>query len=171
MKKQGFTLVELLVALGILSILIAVAAPAWQKMIEGIRLKSAARQISSLFVYAREQAILSGRIHLVSCQDENCLALEIASEKQDEFSDPKEKRDRQQSNYRLLKQKLPDNVVYQRVKISGIGGRDISQLRTVHFFDDGTVTPAWVIVTNIDSKPSFLVTVDIGGKIAIEVQN
>jgi prepilin-type N-terminal cleavage/methylation domain-containing protein len=171
MKKQGFTLVELLIAVGILSILLGIAAPAWQKMIDGIKLKSAARQMNSLFVYAREQAILSGRIHLVLCQAKNWLALELAPEKQDEFSELKKKHEKQRSHDCLLKQKLPDNVAYQRIKINDTKGRDISKLRTVHFFDDGSVTPAQIIIANMDSKPSLLIAVDISGKIVIEVQN
>ena len=56
-KDHGFTLVELLVAIAIAGIVMAVAVPAYVSHLPRIRLKAACREVISCMQYARIQAI------------------------------------------------------------------------------------------------------------------
>jgi prepilin-type N-terminal cleavage/methylation domain-containing protein len=60
--RQGFTLVELLVAMAIFAILGAIAAPSIQNQMAKRRMKNAATDLYSTIVQARVLAINSGRI-------------------------------------------------------------------------------------------------------------
>lgn len=64
-KRRGFTLLELMVALALIGILAAFAVPSWQQMQRDNRLKGVARNVANALLYARAQAVLSERVHVV----------------------------------------------------------------------------------------------------------
>jgi len=59
-RARGFTLVELLVALAIAGLVLAVAVPAGFRFYDGMRTREAVRDVITLFATARQQAITSG---------------------------------------------------------------------------------------------------------------
>lgn len=56
----GFTAIELMVVVSIISVLMALAAPSFAPLIEGWRVKQAAEQLQSTWHYARSEAIKRG---------------------------------------------------------------------------------------------------------------
>jgi len=64
MKKyrllSGFTLVELLVTIGVAAILITVAAPSFTNLISGAKIDSVVRRLANSFAYARSEAVARG---------------------------------------------------------------------------------------------------------------
>ncbi len=61
MNKNGFTLIEILAVLAIISIIFFYAIPSMQDMIEKTRLKGAADKLLADFRYARSVAILNNK--------------------------------------------------------------------------------------------------------------
>jgi len=61
LQGSGFTLVELIVTIGILSILLAVAVPSMQNLIRSNRVEGEVEQFVSLLKQARSAALTSGR--------------------------------------------------------------------------------------------------------------
>jgi prepilin-type N-terminal cleavage/methylation domain-containing protein len=57
LKVSGFTLVEVLVAMGVAGILMGIATPAFYQLLPGIRLASATRQVATDLQLARMRAI------------------------------------------------------------------------------------------------------------------
>ena len=56
-QQKGFTLIELIIVMGIMGILATIAAPSFQNYIRNQNLKTAARGITSDFFATREQAL------------------------------------------------------------------------------------------------------------------
>jgi type IV fimbrial biogenesis protein FimT len=59
-SKQGFTLLELLMGLGLLTILLSLGVPAWQHLVERIQVGNWQRQLHGALNYTRSSAIHSG---------------------------------------------------------------------------------------------------------------
>ena len=68
-NKRGFTMIELMVAIAIISILAAVAVPNFEAWLSGHRLSSSARDIYSLYQLARLRAVKEKSDVLVSIND------------------------------------------------------------------------------------------------------
>lgn len=66
--ETGFTIVELMIVVAIAAVMVALGYPSWQRVSDNIRLRAAARATQDTFRYAREQAVRTGRRHLVLSQ-------------------------------------------------------------------------------------------------------
>lgn len=60
-RQKGVTLIELMIAVGILAIVVAIAVPNFQSMIQNNRLTSAANETLGVFQIARSEAIRANR--------------------------------------------------------------------------------------------------------------
>jgi len=63
--RAGFSLIEVVVVIGIIAALAAMAVPSIQDMIERRRLQGAARDLANMFQIARSQAIRTGNYQIV----------------------------------------------------------------------------------------------------------
>jgi prepilin-type N-terminal cleavage/methylation domain-containing protein len=66
--QSGFTIIELMIVVAIAAAMVALGYPTWQRVNDNIRLRAAARAAQDTFNYAREQAVRTGRRHLVLAQ-------------------------------------------------------------------------------------------------------
>ncbi len=66
--QAGFTLIEIMVVVGLLAVLSVVALPALQQWQTNQRARSAIRSLGSTFAYARGEAIRTGNVHAVFFQ-------------------------------------------------------------------------------------------------------
>lgn len=60
-SQRGVTLIELMIAVGILAIVVAIAVPNFQSMIQNNRLTSASNELLGVFQVARAEAIRANR--------------------------------------------------------------------------------------------------------------
>jgi prepilin-type N-terminal cleavage/methylation domain-containing protein len=71
--QSGFTIVELMIVVAIGAVMVALGYPSLQRVNDNIRLRAAARAVQDSFTYAREQAVLTGRRHMVFAQTGGAL--------------------------------------------------------------------------------------------------
>lgn len=64
-RRSGITLIEILVVVGLIGVLSALATPSIQGMLEQRRVKGFARDLADMFQIARSQAVRTGNYHLV----------------------------------------------------------------------------------------------------------
>ena len=63
--RAGFSLIELMVAVGIMAVLLALAGPQVGQWAENQKAKAAARSVAGVFLKARAEAIRTGNNHIV----------------------------------------------------------------------------------------------------------
>lgn len=64
-RGAGFSLLEVMVAVAIIGVLVAVAGPQLEQFLANQRVKSAARSVADAFLLARAEAIRTGNAHIV----------------------------------------------------------------------------------------------------------
>lgn len=121
---KGFTLLELVVVLVIISVGLVLVAPRFSGTLALLELKGAARDIASGLRYARGRAILTGR--------ETALAVDVETGRY-----WIEGRDRERS----LPQQVDLRLVVGRSEVVGEG------VGVIAFFPDGSSTGGQVILT------------------------
>lgn len=72
--QRGFSLIELMIALGILAIMMSMAAPAFTKMIRDNRLQTASTSLISAFNMAHSEAVRRGRTVKICATDDPTVA-------------------------------------------------------------------------------------------------
>jgi prepilin-type N-terminal cleavage/methylation domain-containing protein len=64
-RRSGMTMIEIMVAVAIVAVLVALGTPALQQFVDNQRVKSAARSVADAFQLARSEAIRTGNSHIV----------------------------------------------------------------------------------------------------------
>jgi prepilin-type N-terminal cleavage/methylation domain-containing protein len=64
-RRAGFTLIEIMVVVGIVALFAAMAVPSWLAYQRNAQLRTAARTVSNAFSYARAHALATGNRHNV----------------------------------------------------------------------------------------------------------
>ena len=65
MKNRGFSLVELVIVLVVMSVSIALVTPSLSRFAQGVEIKTAAKTVSGILRYFRSESIQKGRVYQV----------------------------------------------------------------------------------------------------------
>ena len=126
-RRAGFTLVELMVVLFILSILAALAAPSFSRTIVSARLRASAAEVRATFARARSLAVAGAR--------ERSVVFDL---EKGEYGLDNE----------ATRRGFPDPVRLSGVRLAGEGKERVDA--RVRFYPDGTADEAEVSVTSGD---------------------
>ena len=131
MKNRGFSLIEVIVALVLLSLSYALMAPAISRFSTSIELKAAAKKVAAILRYSRSEAINKGKVFQVLF-DANLMEVKVQSmDSNEEQTGDENKEDKADPRVYVL----PAGVQMKELNIES--PRYPSDLPAIEFYPNG----------------------------------
>lgn len=170
-KYNGFTLIELIIALSIISILSAYAIPSYQTFKQNQTMTQELNRLSSSINFARNQSILMGH-HVILCATETYSSCDGSSQWSTGwmvFADKNRNRNYDPSDTMLLNENKMDNALNaissihrQKIRFNSTGFAPGTNL-TIRFCDErGTESGKAIVVSNV-GRPRVLQNINSCG--------
>lgn len=145
MKDRGFTLVELVIVLVLISLTVALVTPSLSRFAKRVELKTAAQKVSGILRYFRSESIHKGKVYQVQFDSDlrevrvQALEEEGEGEKAEEVA-------------RVLKKSysLPSGIQMKEVKIPS--AEFPSDVPAIEFYPNGGSNGGSVILEAEDQK-------------------
>lgn len=139
--RDGFTLLELIVVMVIMSIVLAVQLPRMGGRLTGSSLRSAAQAVTTLACAAKFRAADTGRPHV--------LIVDSRKNQMQLFMSP--------NGGPLMSKRFPEGVTVRRMKSQG---REVDEsLLRIFFYPRGTATQAELVLSGVTGDRSSAITV------------
>jgi type II secretion system protein H len=121
MRDRGFTLIELVIVLILLSLSVALVTPSLSRFYKRVELKTSAQKISGILRYFRSESIQKGKIHQVLFDEEarevRVRALEREEREGEETEEEKGKREREEAILMEKRYALPEGIRMKELEI------------------------------------------------------
>ena len=130
MKDRGFSLIELIVVLVLLSLSIALIAPSLSRFSKTVELKAAAKKVSAILRYYRSEAINKGKVYQVLF-DSNLREVKVQSIESEDQEENGEERGQERSQSLFPSRGGPD----ERDEVES--PQYPSDLPTIEFYPNG----------------------------------
>jgi general secretion pathway protein H len=142
MKSRGFSLLEVIVVLILISLSIALVTPSLSRFSKTAELKGAAKKISAILRYCRSEAINRGKVYQVFFDSEmREVRVESIEEKGDE-----ETKDRATPQI----YSLPEGI---RIKgVEGGSPQNPSEIPTIEFYPNGGSNGGTILLDSQDRQ-------------------
>ncbi|MFH1857130.1 MAG: prepilin-type N-terminal cleavage/methylation domain-containing protein [Candidatus Omnitrophota bacterium] len=158
-NKQAFTLIELLMALLILSIILAVFVPLSTKSFKNLQLTDTAKSIISIMKYLQNKAVLEGKIYRLDFDLEN-TAYSVSVQIEEEANKFQEVK-----TSLLSKKKLTANLKIESLVIKHDDVRDEEET-SVYFYLDGSMDEAEIVLAGCGGEKIAIQT-NLSGEISV----
>ncbi len=172
-RTSGFTLIELVVVLVIMSFIFAITGPAVMKGLSGITLKTAVKKVASALRYARSQAVNrdqsysvifdreQNRVVVRSIPNVSAVLQEEESSEETGAGEGEETDYKKELNKVDLKEFfLPEGIFFKEITI---GGKELSEkkeaIAQLYFYPDGTSQGGELSIANT-RELAFTIAVD-----------
>lgn len=163
MKSRGFTLIELVVVLILISLSISLAAPSLSRVSKTVELRAAAKKISAILRYYRSEAVQTGQTRQVVF-DPDLREVRVQAAK---MKDPGTEKEKGEAPEPIKKFSLPQGVQMKELHIPA--SQSFAGLPTIEFYSNGGSSGGSFLLDRPDHKGyrikvHFLTgTVEIGG--------
>jgi prepilin-type N-terminal cleavage/methylation domain-containing protein len=145
-KNKGFTLIELIVVLVVISISIALVAPSLPRISRTVELKGAAKKISAILRYYRSVAGNQGKVYRVFF-DSNLREVRVQSMEPTEGKGEEERKN-EKSPQKVYS--LPEGVQIKEIKVDS--PQYPSDLPTIEFYPNGGSNGGTILLDSQDLK-------------------
>ena len=164
MKKRGFSLIELLVVLILISLSISLVTPSLSRLSRTIELKGAAKKISAILRYCRSEAVNKGQTYQ-AILDSNLREIRVQStalkEEKDENGDEKGEGKGSEKTY-----SLPEGIRMKEVDIPSF--QNTSGYPRIEFYPNGGSNGGAILLDTPD-RTGYKVKVDfLTGTVKVE---
>jgi len=145
-KQQGFTLLELLIVLMLISLVVGIVAPRLGGSLGGVQVKAAVNKLSAMLRYARNVAVTSQKTRVVSFDIElNRVILEGIEE-----SVPADEREISEMSHKVYGRKLyqlPEGVKIEKVSGNHGSGTSGEEFFKLYFYPSGNSSGGEVVLS------------------------
>jgi general secretion pathway protein H len=145
-KKKGFSLIELIVVLLIISLSISLVTPSLSRFSRTIELKAAAKKVSGILRYYRSEAVNKGQVYQVlfdsDLREVRVQSMELTEEKAG--AEKKEGESPQKIYF------LPEGVHIKEIKVES--PQYSSDLPTIEFYPNGGSNGGTIFLDSEDRK-------------------
>lgn len=163
MKGRGFALIELVVVLILISLSIAMVAPAFSRVAKTIELKAAAKKISTILRYYRSEAVQTGKTQQILF-DPDLREVRIQAT---EIKLPEGEKGKREDSAPIKIFILPEGIQMKELKIPA--PQNSADSPTIEFYPNGGSNGGSLLIDRPDHKGyrikvNFLTgMVEIGG--------
>ena len=163
MKGRGFALIELVIVLILISLSIAMVAPAFSRVAQTIELKAAAKKISTIMRYYRSEAVQTGKTRQVLF-DPDLREVRVQAT---EINIPEGEKAIREDSAPTKKFILPEGIQMKELKIPA--SQNPADSPTIEFYSNGGSNGGSLVIDRPDHKGyrikvNFLTgMVEIGG--------
>jgi general secretion pathway protein H len=144
-KSRGFSLIELMIVLILISLSISLVAPSLSRFSKNIELKAAAKKISAILRYYRNEAVHRGRVQQVLF-DANAREVRIQAVAEEKGMGEEETPSRSEAP----KYPLPAGIQIKEIKIPA--SQYPTEFPTIEFYPDGGSNGGSIVLENEGNK-------------------
>ena len=160
MKDKGFSFIELIVVLVLISLSVALVAPSLSRFSKAVELKAAAKKISAILRYCRSEAVNKGKVYQVLF-DSDLREVKVQSTGSTEEEEKKEGEKPSQKAYAL-----PAGVQIKEVKVES--PQYPADFPTVEFYPNGGSNGGVIFLDAQDNKGYKIKVHFLTGGVAME---
>ncbi len=153
MKNRGFSLIELVIVLILVSLSLALVAPSFSRVAKRIELKGTAQRISGILRYFRSESIAQGKVYQVLF-DLNLREIRIESLESGEENEGGGKPDQSMARRSYL---LPEGLLIREIDIPSPG--NVSDVPAIEFYPNGGTNGGSILLEARDQKGGYRIKV------------
>jgi len=131
MKNKGFSFIELMVVLVILSLSISLVTPSLSRFLRTVELKGAAKKVSGILRYCRSEAVRKGLVYQVLF-DSDLRGIRVLSK---ESTEAKKEEVKKEGEAPKKVYSLPDGIRIKKVDVTS--PQYSTDLQTIEFYPNG----------------------------------
>lgn len=163
MRNRGFTLIELVIVLVLLSLSVALVTPSLSRFYKRVELKTAAQKISGILRYFRSESIQKGKIHQVVF-DADLREVRVRALEAEEKGEALKEREEPKSPEKRYP--LPGGVQMKEMKIPS--PETPSDLPVIEFYPNGGSNGGSLLLEMQDQKGFRIKVHFLTGMVEIE---
>jgi len=145
MRHRGFSFIELMVVLVILSLSISLITPSLSRFLRTVELKGAAKKVSGILRYCRSEAVNKGLVHQVLF-DSDLKRISVQSIESTEAK--KEEEVKKEGELPKKVYALPDGIQIKKVDVASV--QNATDLPTIEFYPNGGSNGGSIILDGQD---------------------
>jgi general secretion pathway protein H len=162
MKSKGFSFIELIVVLVLISLSIALIAPNLSRFSKTVELKAAVKKVSAILRYCRSEAINKGKVYQVFFDPElKEVSVQPVASSEEKGEDAKKDDKSSRKTY-----PLPAGINMKEVKTES--PQYPSDLPTIEFYPNGTSNGGTILLDSEDRKGYRIRVNFLTGVVAVE---
>ena len=145
MKNKGFSLIELLIVLILISLSVSLVTPSLSRFSKNIELKTATKKISAILRYYRNEAVHRGKVQQILF-DSNAREVRIRAVEQEAGAPDQEATGRAEApNY-----PLPAGIQIKEIKVPT--PQYPTEVPTIEFYPNGSSNGGSIVLDNEGNK-------------------